>query len=129
MRHEELPPLSLVVATFERLYARLGLDFTPAAREAIAFIVRARRKTPGRAGDAAMRPTLDSAASLGRWRDDLAAEEVETLRERTRGRLAALLLGPRRLVAEVKKGRHGGGPSAIMPVVLRRDRESWSRPG
>jgi len=27
---------------------------------------------------------LDSAASLGRWRDDLTAEEVETLRERTR---------------------------------------------
>ena len=27
---------------------------------------------------------LDSAASLGRWRDDLTADEVETLRERTR---------------------------------------------
>ena len=31
-----------------------------------------------------MRSSCDSAASLGRWRDDLTAEEVETLRERTR---------------------------------------------
>ena len=79
LRHEDasLEPLS----TFERLYERLGLELTPTARGAI------ERAT---ASDNPAAPTsphaveLDSAASLGRWRADLTAEEVETLRERTR---------------------------------------------
>jgi hypothetical protein len=79
LRHEDLSLDPL--ATFERLYGRLGLTLTPAAREQIA-----------RSSDSdnpAELPTphavaLASAASLGRWRQDLTADEVETLRERTR---------------------------------------------
>ena len=79
VRHEDAS--AEPVATFERLYARLGLDFTPAAREAIA-----RASAPDNPAELATpyAVELDSAASLGRWRDDLTAEEVETLRERTR---------------------------------------------
>jgi hypothetical protein len=79
VRHEDasLDP----VGTFERLYERLGLELTAAARAEIA-----RSSDPD---NPAALPTphsvaLASAASLGRWREDLAAEEVETLRERTR---------------------------------------------
>jgi len=78
LRHEDLslePP-----GSFERLYARLGLDFTEVAR---AEIERA-----SSAGNPSELPTphaveLDSAASLGRWRDELTRDEIETLRERT----------------------------------------------
>lgn len=69
------------VATFERLYAQLGLDFTPAAREAIA---RASAPENPAALATPYAVELHSAASLGRWRDELTAEEVATLRERTR---------------------------------------------
>lgn len=79
LRHEEasLDP----VGTFERLYERLGLELTPAARERIAH-----SSDPGNPAEL---PTphavaLASAASLGRWRRDLTPDEVETLRERTR---------------------------------------------
>jgi hypothetical protein len=79
VRHEDasLDPLG----TFERLYERLGLTLTDAARDEIA------RSTAS--DNPAELPTphsvqLDSAASLGRWREDLTTEEVETLRERTR---------------------------------------------
>ena len=79
LRHEDasLDP----VATFESLYERLGLDLTPEARAEIA-----RASDPD---NPAQLPTphavsLASAASLGRWRDDLTPAEVETLRERTR---------------------------------------------
>jgi hypothetical protein len=69
------------VATFERLYAQLGLDFTAGAREAIARASAtdnpAELTTPHAV-------ELDSAASIGRWRDDLTTAEIETLRERTR---------------------------------------------
>ena len=58
-----------------------GLDFTPAAREAIA---RASAPENPAALATPYAVELDSAASLGRWRDDLTAEEVATLRERTR---------------------------------------------
>jgi hypothetical protein len=79
LRHEDasLDP----VATYEGLYERLGLELTAAARETI------RRAS---ASDNPAEPAtphaveLDSAASLGRWREDLTAAEVETLRERTR---------------------------------------------
>ena len=69
------------VATFERLYSTLGLELTPAAREAIA-----RASAPDNPAELSTPHAveLDSAASLGRWREDLTAEEVETLRERTR---------------------------------------------
>jgi hypothetical protein len=78
LRHEDvsLEP----VGSFERLYEQLGLEITDAAREEI-----------GRAsssGNPSAPPTphaveLDSAASLGRWRDELTREEIATLRERT----------------------------------------------
>jgi hypothetical protein len=79
MRHEDAS--AEPIATFERLYAKLGLDFTPAAREAIA-----RASAPDNPAELATPHAveLDSAASLGRWREDLTTEEVETLRERTR---------------------------------------------
>jgi hypothetical protein len=79
LRHEDasLDP----VGTFERLYERLALQLTPEAR---AEIVRA--SAPENPAELATphAVSLDSAASLGRWRGDLTPEEVETLRERTR---------------------------------------------
>ena len=79
LRHEDVSAEPL--ATFERLYSEFGLEFTPAAREAIA-----RASAPDNPAELATPHAveLDSAASLGRWREDLTAEEVETLRERTR---------------------------------------------
>jgi hypothetical protein len=79
LRHEDVsldPSVS-----FERLYGRLGLELTEAAR---AEIARA-----SSSGNPSELPTphaveLDSAASLGRWRDELTRDEIETLRERTR---------------------------------------------
>jgi len=79
VRHEDAS--AEPVATFERLYAQLGLDLTPAAKEAIA-----RASAPDNPAELATpyAVELDSAASIVRWREDLTAEEVETLRERTR---------------------------------------------
>ena len=79
VRHEDAS--AEPVATFERLYSMLGLELTPAAREAIA-----RASAPDNPAELSTPHAveLDSAASLGRWREDLTAEEVETLRERTR---------------------------------------------
>jgi hypothetical protein len=79
LRHEDasLDP----VGTFEGLYERLGLELTEAARAEIA-----RSSDPDNPAEL---PTphavaLASAASLGRWREQLTPDEVETLRERTR---------------------------------------------
>jgi Sulfotransferase family len=79
LRHEDasLEP----AATFELLYERLGLDLTPAASAEI--------EQSSASDNPSELPTphavaLDSAASLGRWRDQLTPDEVETLRERTR---------------------------------------------
>jgi len=79
VRHEDAS--AEPVATFERLYAQLGLDLTPAAKEAIV-----RASAPDNPAELATpyAVELDSAASIGRWREDLTPEEVETLRERTR---------------------------------------------
>ena len=79
VRHEDAS--AEPVATFERLYAQLGLDLTPAAKEAIA-----RASAPDNPAELATpyAVELDSAASIGRWREDLPPEEIETLRERTR---------------------------------------------
>ena len=79
VRHEEAS--AEPVATFEGLYEQLGLELTPAAREAIA-----RASASGNPAELLTPHSveLDSAASLGRWRDDLTPDEVETLRERTR---------------------------------------------
>jgi Sulfotransferase family len=79
VRHEDAS--AEPVATFERLYSTLGLELTPAAREAI---VRASAPDNPAELSTPHAVELDSAASLGRWRADLTAEEVETLRERTR---------------------------------------------
>jgi hypothetical protein len=79
VRHEDasLDP----VGAFERLYEQLGLELTPEARAEIA-----RSSDPDNPAEL---PTphsvaLASAASLGRWREQLTPEEIETLRERTR---------------------------------------------
>jgi sulfotransferase family protein len=79
LRHEDVS--AEPVATFERLYAQFGLEFTPSVRQSIA-----RASAPDNPAEL---PTphaveLDSAASIGRWREDLTGEEVETLRDRTR---------------------------------------------
>jgi hypothetical protein len=79
LRHEDasLEP----VATFEQLYDRLGLELTPVARAKI---------EQSSASDNPSEPVtphavaLDSAASLGRWREQLTSDEVDRLRERTR---------------------------------------------
>jgi hypothetical protein len=79
LRHEDasVDP----VATFGRLYEQLGLELTPEARATIESASApenpAQLRTPHGV-------ELDSAASLGRWREELTAEEIETLRERTR---------------------------------------------
>jgi hypothetical protein len=79
LRHEDasLEP----IATFEQLYERLGLNLTPTARAEI--------EQSSASDNPSELPTphavaLDSAASLGRWREQLTGVEVETLRERTR---------------------------------------------
>jgi len=79
VRHEDasLDP----AGTFEQLYDRLGLELTPAA---LAEIERASASENPAELASPHAVALDSAASLGRWRDDLTPEEVETLRERTR---------------------------------------------
>jgi hypothetical protein len=79
LRHEDasLDP----VGTFEHLYERLGLELTPTARAEIARV-----SAPDNPAELVSPHAveLDSAASLGRWRDDLTPAEAETLRERTR---------------------------------------------
>ena len=79
LRHEDVS--AEPVSTFERLYTEFGLEFTPLVRQSIA-----RASAPDNPAEPATPHAveLDSAASLGRWREDLTAEEVETLRERTR---------------------------------------------
>jgi hypothetical protein len=78
LRHEDvsLEP----AASFERLYERLGLELTETAR---AEIERASASGNPPALTTPHAVELDSAASLGRWRDELTSQEVETLRERT----------------------------------------------
>jgi hypothetical protein len=78
LRHEDVS--ADPVATFERLYASLGLELTERARRSIE-----RASDPD--NPAELRSPHDvalaSAASLGRWRGDLEPTEVELLRERT----------------------------------------------
>jgi sulfotransferase family protein len=79
LRHEDasVDP----VATFERLYERLGLELTAEARDAIE-----RASAPDNPAELSTPHAveLDSAASLGRWREQLTPAEVDELRERTR---------------------------------------------
>ena len=79
LRHEDasIDP----VATFARLYEQLGLELTPEARATIASASAPENPAELRTPHAV---ELDSAASLGRWREEMTAEEIETLRERTR---------------------------------------------
>ena len=78
LRHEDvsLEPSG----SFERLYEQLGLELTETAR---AEIERASATGNPSALTTPHAVELDSAASLGRWRDGLTPLEVETLRERT----------------------------------------------
>lgn len=79
LRHEDasVDP----VATFGRLYEQLGLELTPEARATIESASAPENPAELRTPHAV---ELDSAASLGRWREELTPEEIETLRERTR---------------------------------------------
>lgn len=79
LRHEDasVDP----AATFARLYEQLGLELTPEARQTIERASAPENPANLRTPHAV---ELDSAASLGRWREELTPEEVETLRERTR---------------------------------------------
>jgi hypothetical protein len=78
LRHEDV---SLEPgASFERLYERLGLELTENAR---AEIERASASENPSALATPHAVELDSAASLGRWREELTPQEIETLRERT----------------------------------------------
>ncbi len=78
LRHEDV---SLEPgASFERLYERLGLELTEPAR---AEIERASASGNPSALATPHAVELDSAASLGRWREELTPQEIETLRERT----------------------------------------------
>lgn len=79
VRHEDasLAPLE----TFERLYGHLGLDWTARVRREVAR-ASSSRNPPEAATKHAVR--LDSAASVGRWRERLSPDAVERLREATR---------------------------------------------
>jgi hypothetical protein len=78
LRHEDasLDPLG----TFERLYDHLDLDLTAKARAEIE-----RATAPENPAELTSPHAVDlhSAASLGRWREQLTVGEIETLRERT----------------------------------------------
>lgn len=79
LRHEDAA--ADPAGTFERLYARLGLELTAAARERIERSSASENPAELRAPHDV---TLASAASLGRWREQLTPAEIERLRESTR---------------------------------------------
>jgi hypothetical protein len=79
LRHEDAGADPL--GTYERLYAQLGLELTPAARERIERASGRENPVEGRSPHAV---ELDSAGAVSRWRTLLDADEVEFLRERTR---------------------------------------------
>jgi hypothetical protein len=78
LRHEDaaVDP----AGTFARLYERLGLELTPEAAARIEQASAAENPAELQTPHAV---ELDSAASLGRWREELTPEEIETLRKRT----------------------------------------------
>jgi Sulfotransferase family len=80
LRHEDASADPL--GAFERLYATLGLDLVPRARR------RIEQATSASGNPAELRSPHDvrlaSAASLGRWREQLTAGEIELVRESTR---------------------------------------------
>lgn len=78
VRHEDASTAPL--ATFEELYARLGLELTPAARREIE-----RHSRAGNPVEAEQRHAirLDSAANVEGWRARLAPEEIARLRAAT----------------------------------------------
>jgi hypothetical protein len=79
LRHEEAA--ADPSGTFERLYTRLGLELTPKARERIARASGSENPVEGRSPHAV---DLDSAGTVGRWREQLTPDEVALVRERTR---------------------------------------------
>jgi len=78
LRHEDaaVDP----AGTFARLYERFGLELTPEAAARIEQASAAENPAELQTPHAV---ELDSAASLGRWREELTPEEIETLRKRT----------------------------------------------
>jgi hypothetical protein len=79
LRHEDAG--ADPAGTFERLYAQLGLELTPPARERIERASGSENPVEGRSPHAV---ELDSAGAVRRWRTLLGPGEVELLRERTR---------------------------------------------
>jgi hypothetical protein len=79
LRHEDAS--ADPAGTFERLYAHLGLELTDRARRTIEQASASENPAELSSPHSV---ELASAASLGRWRDDLTVEQVEKLRERTR---------------------------------------------
>jgi Sulfotransferase family len=78
LRHEDAG--SDPVGTYERLYERLGLDLTPAARERIE---RASGSGNPVEADSPHAVDLDSAGAVSRWRTILEPDEVDFLRKET----------------------------------------------
>lgn len=78
VRHEDAARAPL--ATFEHLYARLGLELTPQARRTIE---RSSAKENPVVAASRHAIELDSAASAGRWRTQLTPAEVARIREST----------------------------------------------
>ncbi|HJQ75551.1 MAG TPA: sulfotransferase [Gaiellaceae bacterium] len=79
LRHEDAG--ADPVGTFRELYARLGLELTPAARERIERASAAENPVEGHWPHAV---DLDSASAVRRWRAQLTPGEIDLLRERTR---------------------------------------------
>ena len=80
LRHEDASADPL--GTFEYLYGKLGLDLVPRARREIELASSASNNPPELRNPHDVK--LASAESLGRWRAQLTAEEIEFLRESTR---------------------------------------------
>jgi hypothetical protein len=77
-RHEDLSRDP--EAEFERLYARLGLEFTSAARREIAGASSAENPA---VPDSTHAIRVDSSANVDRWKSVLTREEVDQVREST----------------------------------------------
>jgi len=66
---------------FRDLYDQLGLSYTPACRRAV--VESSRSENPTESPDRAKEIQRDSQGLIGRWREGLSEEEIETVREYT----------------------------------------------
>jgi len=79
VRHEDLARRS--VEGFRDLYDQLGLLYTPECRQAV--VASSRSTNPIQSPDKAKDIQRDSRGLIGRWREELSEEEIETIREYT----------------------------------------------